>query len=75
MKSVQAVFNGTARYLRPMYEIARDFAQRDDAVIAASIAGDGRAVAQDKHGFPLASVHLSPSIFQSAHEPPKPARR
>ena len=33
-RSMKAVFGGTARYLRPMYEIARDFAQRDDAVIA-----------------------------------------
>jgi UDP:flavonoid glycosyltransferase YjiC (YdhE family) len=71
MKSVKAVFGGTARYLRPMYEIAREFSQRDDAVIAASSLALGARVAQDKHGFPMASVHLSPSIFQSVHEPPK----
>jgi len=71
MKSIQAVFHGTARYLRPMYEIARDFAQRDDAVIVASSLAMGARVAQDKHGFTMASVHLSPSIFQSIHEPPK----
>ena len=70
-KSMKAVFGGTARYLRPMYEIARDFAQRDDAVIAASTLALGARIAQDKHGFPLASVHLSPSVFQSIHQPPK----
>ncbi|MEA2709850.1 MAG: rhamnosyltransferase subunit [Phycisphaerales bacterium] len=71
MKSVKAVFGGTARYLRPMYEVARDFAQRDDAIIVASSLALGARVAQDKHGVPLATVHLSPSIFQSVHEPPK----
>ena len=71
MKSVQAVFRGTAAYLRPMYEIARDFARRDDALIVASSLAMGARVAQDKHGFTMCSVHLSPSIFQSIHEPPK----
>lgn len=71
MKSLKAVFGGTARYLRPMYEIARDFARRDDAIIAASSLALGARVAQDKHGLRMASVHLSPSIFQSVHEPPK----
>jgi rhamnosyltransferase subunit B len=70
LKSVDAVFRGTAHYLRPMYEIARDFAQRDNAVIAASSLALGARVAQDKHGIALASVHLSPSIFQSVYEPP-----
>ena len=70
-KSVQAVFRGTARYLRPMYEIARDFAQRDDAIIVASSLALGARVARDKHGFIMASVHLSPSIFQSVYETPK----
>ena len=72
MKSLRAVFGGTAQYLRPMYEIARDFAgQRDDAVVVASSLALGARAAHDKHRFPLASVHLSPSIFQSVHEPPK----
>jgi rhamnosyltransferase subunit B len=71
MKSVKAVFEGTARYLRPMYEIARDFSQRDDSIIVASSLAMGARVAQDKHGFAMASVHLSPSIFQSIHETPK----
>ena len=68
----QAVFEGTARYLRPMYEIATNFYRRHapDAVIAASSLAIGARVAQDKHGIPLASVHLSPAIFQSAIEPP-----
>ncbi|MEO6435825.1 MAG: glycosyltransferase [Tepidisphaeraceae bacterium] len=72
MRSAQAVFGGTARYLRPMYELARDFAaSRDDAVIAASSLAIGARVAQDKHGIPLATVHLSPSIFQSVYELPE----
>jgi len=71
MKSVQAIFHGTARYLRPMYEIARDFSQRDDAIIIASSLALGARVAQDKHGFTMASVHLSPAVFQSIYDTPK----
>jgi rhamnosyltransferase subunit B len=72
MRGAQAVFGGTARYLRPMYELARDFvAARPDAVIVASSLAIGARVAQDKHGIPLASAHLSPSIFQSVHEMPE----
>src|SRR5688572_23676232 len=66
----QAVFKGTARYLRPMYDIAERFAQRGDVVMAASSLAMGARVAQDKLGFPLATVHLSPAIFQSACDPP-----
>jgi UDP:flavonoid glycosyltransferase YjiC (YdhE family) len=70
-KGPQAVFQGTARYLRPMYDIAADFARRPDAVIAASTLALGARIAQDKLGVPLASVHLSPAIFQSADAPPQ----
>jgi rhamnosyltransferase subunit B len=71
MRSAQAVFAGTARYLRPMYELARDFAEaRSDAVIVASSLALGARVAQDRHGIPLATVHLSPCLFQSEHELP-----
>jgi UDP:flavonoid glycosyltransferase YjiC (YdhE family) len=71
MRGPQAVFSGTARYLRPMYDIAAEFARRPEAVIAASSLALGARIAQDKLGVPLASVHLSPAIFQSAHAPPQ----
>ncbi len=71
LKGPQAVFQGTARYLRPMYDIAAEFARRPDAVIAASTLALGARIAQDKLGVPLASVHLSPAIFQSADAPPQ----
>ena len=67
----RSVFEGTAKYLRPMYDLAVDFARRPDVVMAASSLALGARVAQEKIGFPLASVHLSPSIFQSIHAPPK----
>ena len=71
-RSAQAVFGGTARYLRPMYELARDFAaSRSDAIIVASSLAIGARIAQDAHGVPVATVHLSPSLFQSVHELPE----
>src|SRR5439155_21956406 len=70
LRGPQAVFTGTARYLRPMYDLATEFARRPDSIIAASTLALGARVAQDKHGIPLASVHLSPAIFQSADAPP-----
>lgn len=72
LRSMQAVFGGTARYLRPMYELARDFAaSRSNAVIVASSLAIGARVAQEKHGVPLATAHLAPSLFQSEHELPQ----
>jgi UDP:flavonoid glycosyltransferase YjiC (YdhE family) len=71
LRGPQAVFNGTARFLRPMYELATAFAQSHaDGVIAASSLAIGARVAQERHGFPMASVHLSPAVFQSAIAPP-----
>lgn len=63
------VFDSTAKFLRPQFDIASEFAKRGDVVIAASSLALGARIAQDKLGFPLASVHLSPSLFQSIHEP------
>jgi UDP:flavonoid glycosyltransferase YjiC (YdhE family) len=69
-KAPQAVFSGTAKYLRRIYEVAVDFGRRPDSVIAASTLALGARVAQDAHDIPLATVHLSPSIFQSVYAPP-----
>jgi UDP:flavonoid glycosyltransferase YjiC (YdhE family) len=71
VKALGTVFRGTARYLRPMYEIAAAFGKRPDSVIAASTLALGARVAQDKYNLRLATVHLSPSIFLSAHVPPQ----
>jgi len=70
LRGPKSVFQGTARYLRPMFDIAADFYGRGSVVVAASSLALGARVAQDKFGIPLASVHLSPSIFQSASDPP-----
>ena len=71
-RSARTVFGGTARYLRPMYELARDFAaSRSNAIIVASSLAIGARIAQDAHGVPLATVHLAPSLFQSVYELPE----
>jgi rhamnosyltransferase subunit B len=70
MRSLQAVFGGTARYFRTLYDVTVDFCRRPDSVVAASSLALGARVAQDKFDLPLASVHMSPSIFQSAYALP-----
>lgn len=70
-RSARKVFGGTAMYLRPMYDVAVEFCRSHaDGVIAASSLALGARVAQEKFDLPLASVHLSPALFQSAHAPP-----
>jgi rhamnosyltransferase subunit B len=70
MRGPQAVFQATARQLRPIYDVAAEFSRRPDSVVAASSLALGARVAQDHLGIPLASVHLSPAIFQSVHDLP-----
>jgi len=69
-RAPHAVFEGTAHYLRRIYDITVDFARRPDSIVAASSLALGARVAQDAHRIPMATVHLSPSIFQSVHAPP-----
>ena len=66
----RAVFEGTARYLRPIHDCAAEFSRRPDSIIAASSLALGARIAQDHLRIPMATVHLSPSIFQSVHELP-----
>jgi rhamnosyltransferase subunit B len=46
-------------------------AEGDRLVVVASSLAMGARVAQEKLGIPLASVHLSPAVFQSVHEMPR----
>ena len=69
-KGAQAVFEGTAKYLRLIHDAAAEFSRRPDSVIAASSLALGARVAQDHLDFPMATIHLSPSIFQSVYELP-----
>jgi UDP:flavonoid glycosyltransferase YjiC (YdhE family) len=43
----------------------------DDTVVASSSLSLGVRVAEDKLGFPHATIHLSPAVFESVHAPPK----
>ena len=42
----------------------------EPCVVVASSLGWGARIAQDRFGFPMATVHLAPSQFRSAIEPP-----
>ena len=53
-------------------QLAKLHAEGGDALVAVgSTLGLGARVAQERLGIPLATVHLSPAIFQSVHEMPK----
>lgn len=69
-RAPQTVFAAMSRYLRPIYDVAASFSRRPDSVIAASTLALGARVAQDHLQFPMATIHLSPSIFQSVYAPP-----
>ena len=72
-KGFQVVARNVTGLVRPMYDaVAKLHADDGDRlVVAASSLGFGARVAQDKLGVRLASVHLSPAVFQSAYAMPR----
>ncbi|HTX65155.1 MAG TPA: nucleotide disphospho-sugar-binding domain-containing protein [Opitutaceae bacterium] len=49
---------------------AADRAGHDDVVLAGSLLALGARLAREKFGWPLATIHLQPSVFLSVHETP-----
>ena len=56
--------------MREVYEIIESERRSSEFVVAASGLTFGARLAQERLGIPLATVHLQPSIFRSAVEPP-----
>lgn len=72
-RSFKVVFEAVAQSLRKGYEYVADFVARhgDEAVVVASSLGLAARIARDKHDFPMATVHLQPSVIRSLLDPPK----
>lgn len=66
----EAVFGAVAQSLERVYDVVVENLSSDTIVAASSLCLAAR-VAQDKLDFPMASVHLSPALFRTVHEPPK----
>jgi rhamnosyltransferase subunit B len=69
-KGAAIIFQLIAPLVRQGYEIVVKHATSDTVVVASSL-GFGARIAQDKHGFSTATVHLSPAVLRSIVRPPK----
>jgi UDP:flavonoid glycosyltransferase YjiC (YdhE family) len=59
-----------AETIRPQYDAIVPHIEPNRTVVVASSLALGARVARDKIEFPLATVHLSPSVFRSIDDPP-----
>jgi rhamnosyltransferase subunit B len=68
----KAVFNLVLGGLRRTYDavVAELAKTTGPTVVVASSLGWGARIAQDQLGFPMATVHLAPSLFRSSIAPP-----
>lgn len=57
--------------LEPLHRLLVERATDGETVVAASSLAFGARVAQETHGIPLVSVHLSPVLFPSVVAPPR----
>jgi UDP:flavonoid glycosyltransferase YjiC (YdhE family) len=71
LQGTREVLPWVASAVRPVYEIVTQNHVPGETVVVASSLGLGARVAQDRLGIPTASVHLQPSIFLSAIDPPR----
>jgi rhamnosyltransferase subunit B len=63
------VWQGMRQHLRASYQAVMRRAD-DDTVLVGSTLAFGARLAQEKHGLPMATVHLSPFCLFSAVDPP-----
>ncbi len=69
-KAFKTVFGEVGRLLPELYRIIQENLT-DETVVASSSLCLGARVAEDKLGFPHATVHLSPAVLRSVIDPPK----
>jgi UDP:flavonoid glycosyltransferase YjiC (YdhE family) len=55
---------------RPLYDAIVAHAISGETVVVAHSLAFGARLAQEKHGFPTATVHLAPAIFRTVHDVP-----
>jgi len=69
-KAFKAVFGEVARLLPRLYDLIEQNLEADTIVVSSSLCLGAR-IAEDKLGFPHATIHLSPAVLRSVYEPPK----
>jgi rhamnosyltransferase subunit B len=67
----EVVFDMVSQLMRPLYDIIAQRVVPGETVVVGSSLAIAARVAQDKLGFAMATVHLAPSIFRSAYDPPE----
>jgi UDP:flavonoid glycosyltransferase YjiC (YdhE family) len=72
MRAFKAVFlDNVFPATRAMYDAVVERAILGETIVVAHTLALGARLAQEKHGIPTVSVHLSPSVFRSVHELPR----
>ena len=69
-KAFKAVFGEVARLLPDLYDAIERNLSDDTIVVSSSLCLAAR-IAEDKLGFPHATIHLSPAVLRSVYDPPK----
>ncbi len=62
---------GVASTVKPMYELIMQRYVPGKTLVVGSTLALGARVAQDRHGIPTATIHLSPAIIRSFERPPR----
>lgn len=70
-KAFAYLFEYLRRGVPRQYELFAEHASKPDAVGVANCTSFGAALAQDKTGLPLVTVHVQPGVIWSAHRPPR----
>ncbi len=61
---------GVLPLVKPVYELVTQRSRQEPTTVVGATLALGARVAQDRHGIPLASVHLQPAVFRSLYEGP-----
>ena len=71
VRGTQTVLRSIGELVRPMYAVVKEHAAPGKTVVLASTLALGARAAEEHLGITTATVHLQPSIFFSACDPPK----
>lgn len=56
--------------MRPVFDAIGDLYEPGETIVTAPSTALGARIAQEKHGIPLATIHLQPSLLRSVYDPP-----
>lgn len=69
-RGTEVVMRSLEQTVRPLYEVLQQRVAPGETIVVASSLCLAARVAQEKLGFAMASVHLSPGVFRSIEAPP-----